>query len=128
MSDIKWKDIESLIKALGGVVKERSGSRVLVEIGDVRQTFYRPHPSPNTKKAAVIVLQVAMNVTISLDLKPLGQWTDRAFVEVCRANPDLNFELTVDDILFIVPPVGGLMGRREANAIGQLANWNVEKD
>ncbi|MEM6448127.1 MAG: Uma2 family endonuclease [Cyanobacteria bacterium P01_D01_bin.123] len=65
---------------------------------------------------------------ISLDFKPLLTWTDENFVALCRANPALNFEVTVDGILLIVPPVGGSAGRREAEAIGQLANWNGETD
>ncbi|MEO0942664.1 MAG: Uma2 family endonuclease [Cyanobacteria bacterium J06642_12] len=66
--------------------------------------------------------------TISLDFRPLVTWTDENFLALCRANPEVNFELSADGILFIVPPVGGVAGNREANAIAQLANWNVETD
>lgn len=51
--NIPWKDIESLFKALGAEVTERSGSRVAVVLfGEVR-VFHRPHPSPNTDKGAI---------------------------------------------------------------------------
>lgn len=43
-SDIKWKDIESLIEALGGNVEQRSGSRVAFAIAGLSKTFHRPHP------------------------------------------------------------------------------------
>jgi len=50
---IPWPDIESLFKALGAEVSERSGSRVAVVLfGEVR-VFHRPHPSPDTDKGAV---------------------------------------------------------------------------
>jgi len=51
--NIPWKDIESLFKALGAELSERSGSRVAVVLfGEVRE-FHRPHPSPNTVKGAI---------------------------------------------------------------------------
>jgi len=50
---IPWKEIESLMKALGAEVEERAGSRVaVVWKGEVR-VFHRPHPSPDTDKGAV---------------------------------------------------------------------------
>lgn len=33
-------------------------------------------------------------MTIALDLNPLVAWTDDRFIELCRANPGWNFELT----------------------------------
>ena len=51
--NIRWTDIESLLKALGADVSERSGSRVAVVLfGEVR-VFHRPHPTPNTDKGAI---------------------------------------------------------------------------
>ncbi len=51
--NVLWSDIESLFKALGADVSERSGSRVAVVLfGEVR-VFHRPHPSPNTDKGAI---------------------------------------------------------------------------
>ena len=51
--NIRWMDIESLLKALGADVSERSGSRVAVVLfGEVR-VFHRPHPTPNTDKGAI---------------------------------------------------------------------------
>lgn len=52
-SDIRWRDIEGLVVALGGEVKERAGSRVAVFLNCVTAVFHRPHPAPTTKKGAV---------------------------------------------------------------------------
>ncbi len=52
-ADIRWAAIESLIKALGGEISERAGSRVAVRLNGVIAVFHRPHPSPETKKGAV---------------------------------------------------------------------------
>ena len=50
---IKWRDIEALLVALGADITEREGSRVGVRLFDDRRVFHRPHPSPDTDKAAV---------------------------------------------------------------------------
>ncbi|MDA0821425.1 MAG: type II toxin-antitoxin system HicA family toxin [Proteobacteria bacterium] len=56
-ANIAWSEIESLFKALGADVSERSGSRVaIVLFGEVR-VFHRPHPSPNTDKGAIVSIR-----------------------------------------------------------------------
>ncbi len=52
-SDIKWSAIESLMRALGGAVEERAGSRVAARLNGVIAIFHRPHSRPETKKGAV---------------------------------------------------------------------------
>lgn len=52
-SDIEWKEIESLFKALGAEVSEGRGSRVRVALKGVRAVFHRPHPKKETDKCAV---------------------------------------------------------------------------
>ena len=52
-SDIPWRDIEVLFVALGGEVSEGSGSRVRVELHDVRAVFHRPHPEKETNKGTI---------------------------------------------------------------------------
>jgi len=52
-SNVPWKDIESLFKALGADVSERAGSRVAVVLFSEVRIFHRPHPSPNTDKGAI---------------------------------------------------------------------------
>lgn len=50
---VKWREIEALFVALGAEVTEREGSRVGVKLFADRRVFHRPHPSPDTDKAAV---------------------------------------------------------------------------
>lgn len=52
-ADIRWTAIESLIRALGGEMIERAGSRVAAKLNGVTAVFHRPHPRPETKKGAV---------------------------------------------------------------------------
>lgn len=51
--NIKWRDVEALLKSLNAVVRERAGSRVAVLLNDRISVFHRPHPSPNMDKGAV---------------------------------------------------------------------------
>ena len=52
-SGIRWADIESMVKAAGVEVSERSGSRVLLKKGADRIVVHRPHPEPVTGRATV---------------------------------------------------------------------------
>jgi hypothetical protein len=52
-SDIEWKEIEALFKALGGEISEGRGSRVRIVLKGVRAVFHRPHPKKETDKGAV---------------------------------------------------------------------------
>ena len=51
--NIRWRDVEALLKALEAVLNERAGSRVAVLLNDRVAVFHRPHPSPNMDKGAV---------------------------------------------------------------------------
>ncbi|OOR91342.1 hypothetical protein B0181_03300 [Moraxella caviae] len=53
-ANIKFKDIESLLVALGAKISEREGSRIAVVLDGQVRVFHRPHPSPNTDKGAVM--------------------------------------------------------------------------
>ena len=52
-SGIPWKNIESLLAALGAEISEGRGSRVRIALNGVRATFHRPHPKKETDKGAV---------------------------------------------------------------------------
>lgn len=52
-ANIYWKDIESLLEALGADISEGNGSRVRVALHGVRAVFHRPHPQKETNKGAV---------------------------------------------------------------------------
>ena len=55
--NVKWRDVESLLKALGAVLEEAEGSRVTVRLFGTVRVFHRPHPSPDTDKGAVASLR-----------------------------------------------------------------------
>jgi len=52
-TNIKFSDIESLIEALGGEVREGEGSRVVLELSGTREYAHRPHPGKEAKKYMV---------------------------------------------------------------------------
>lgn len=52
-ADIKWSDIENLIKDIGGIISQGKGSRVRFKLGEIKATFHRPHPQPETNKSTV---------------------------------------------------------------------------
>ena len=52
-ASIPFVDIESLVKALGGVILEREGSRVRIEIKGEIWRCHRPHPGKEAKRYQV---------------------------------------------------------------------------
>lgn len=51
--NIAWRDIESLLEAVGAEISAGAGSRVRIALNDVRAVFHRPHPKKETDKGAV---------------------------------------------------------------------------
>ena len=56
--NIKWRNVEALLKALGAIISERAGSRVAVRFNNRIAVFHRPHPGPNMDKGAVRDLRI----------------------------------------------------------------------
>ena len=52
-ANLAWKDIESLLLALGAELSEGSGSRLRVALHGVRAVFHRSHPAKEASKAMV---------------------------------------------------------------------------
>jgi hypothetical protein len=52
-ADVRWARIESLVRALGGEVREGRGSRVRLRLGDRIATFHGPHPGRETGKGTL---------------------------------------------------------------------------
>jgi hypothetical protein len=50
---IRWREVETLLKALGATLSERAGSRVAVLLNNRVAVFHRPHPSPEMDKGAL---------------------------------------------------------------------------
>ncbi len=56
-ANVPWKDIESLLAALGAEISEGRGSRVRVALGGVRAVFHRSHPRKETDKGALLSMR-----------------------------------------------------------------------
>ena len=52
-ADLRWTEIETLLRSIGADISEGAGSRVRVALSGVRAVFHRPHPSPDTKRSTV---------------------------------------------------------------------------
>ena len=52
-ASIVFADTEALIKALGGSVVEREGSRVRIELHGAQWRCHRPHPGKEAKRYQV---------------------------------------------------------------------------
>jgi len=52
-SNIRWRDIESMLKATGADITEGEGSRFRIALNGVRAVFHQPHPRKETDKGAV---------------------------------------------------------------------------
>ncbi|MGC2061790.1 MAG: type II toxin-antitoxin system HicA family toxin [Thermodesulfovibrionales bacterium] len=66
-SSIVFADIEALIKALGGEVREGAGSRVVLELAGHRKYMHRPHPGKDAKKYQIDELRDWFD---NLEVKP----------------------------------------------------------
>jgi len=52
-AELRWHDIEALLRAAGAEISEDAGSRVRVALAGVRAVFHRPHPGPETRRTLV---------------------------------------------------------------------------
>jgi hypothetical protein len=52
-ANLAWRDIESLLDALGAEITEGEGSRVRVFLSGIRAVFHRPHPEKEAGKGTV---------------------------------------------------------------------------
>ncbi len=52
-SGIVFADIEALMIALGGEIREGEGSRVVFELRNTRKYLHRPHPGKEARKYQV---------------------------------------------------------------------------
>lgn len=48
--NIIFSDIEALVTALGGEIREGAGSRAVFELNGNRQYLHRPHPGKGAKR------------------------------------------------------------------------------
>jgi hypothetical protein len=53
LASVVFADIEALIVALGGEVREGEGSRVSFQLGDCLKNAHRPHPGKEARRYQV---------------------------------------------------------------------------
>lgn len=52
-----------------------------------------------------------------------GRFSDEAFTEFCRVNPDLRIERNSDGAIIVMPPAGGESSSRNLRMSAQLSIW-----
>lgn len=60
-TNVRWKDIEALLFALGAKTSEGNGSRVRIELNGIKAVFHRPHPTNETDKGALVSMRKFLN-------------------------------------------------------------------
>lgn len=56
-SGILWRDIETMLEALGAEISERRGSRICISLNGVDAVFHRLHPRKETDKGSVMSMR-----------------------------------------------------------------------
>ncbi len=56
-ASIVWKDIETMLQAVGAEISEGRGSRVRILLNGEEAVFHRPHPQKETDKGAVVSMR-----------------------------------------------------------------------
>jgi len=64
---------------------------------------------------------------IALNLRPTLQLTDEVFEQLCQQNPNLRLERTAQGELIAMSPAGSESGYRNADLLGQLWQWNRQR-
>ena len=62
-ADIRWIEVESLLRALGVEIVERAGSRVQLVLGSDSIVVHRPHPIPEMRRDTVRNILKFMEMT-----------------------------------------------------------------
>ncbi|MEI7636152.1 MAG: type II toxin-antitoxin system HicA family toxin [Syntrophus sp. (in: bacteria)] len=60
--DVKWRDVESLFRAIGSDIFEGEGSRVSIVFNKRILNVHKPHPSGEMKKYAVEKIRDFLNI------------------------------------------------------------------
>ena len=67
LSSIAFADVEAMVVAVGGEVREGEGSRVVFEINGTRLYQHRPHPGKEAKRYQIEELRALLE---SKGIKP----------------------------------------------------------
>jgi hypothetical protein len=60
---IQWRDVASLIKALGGEIQYGDGSRVRIDLNGESLNLHSPHPQKELKRYAVRLVKELLTLT-----------------------------------------------------------------
>ncbi len=52
-ANVKWADVESLLRHHGAQITQGRGSRVRVALNGRKAVFHKPHPKPDVKKSSL---------------------------------------------------------------------------
>lgn len=63
-----------------------------------------------------------------LRIRPDVSPTDDELFALCAANPELRIERAADGELWVMPPTGGITGRRNTELTFQFARWDRSND
>ncbi len=66
-ANLRFSDVEALVVALGGAVREGAGSRVAFELKGKRCYLHRPHPGHEAKRYQVEEVQEFLRL---LEIQP----------------------------------------------------------
>jgi Uma2 family endonuclease len=64
---------------------------------------------------------------VTVDFKPIIDFTDEQFYKLCRSNPDVKFERNPMGELIIMPPTGGETGNINSALNAILWVWNEQE-
>ncbi len=68
-----------------------------------------------------------LTLMVGLKLHPTLQLTYEVFEQLCRQNPDLRLERSAQGELIAMAPAGSETGYRNADLLGQLWQWNRQR-
>lgn len=63
-------------------------------------------------------------ITCKINFNPIIKIDDEQFYQLCRHNPEINFERNQKGEILIMSPTGGETGNRNAELIVQFGIWN----
>lgn len=63
-------------------------------------------------------------MTYTIDLTPVLELTDDQFYKLCRANPEVKFEITATGDLIVMSPTGGETGVQNSEFNADFVIWN----
>lgn len=52
-ANIRWNELAALVRAVGGTLEEREGSRVAIILQGRTAVVHKPHPRPEVKQSTV---------------------------------------------------------------------------